>query len=107
MPCTTQYVEQWAVYNRDGAPIAKGAAFNIAVSAGLNLACEVATLRRISPPIRWMDEAEESRVLLSPPIHPVPNRARHALPRVRREFNTCNPSFSPQAMHDGSRGVTC
>jgi hypothetical protein len=27
-------VEQWAVYNRDGAPIPKGAAFNIAVSAG-------------------------------------------------------------------------
>jgi hypothetical protein len=29
-------VEQWAVYNRDGAPIPKGAAFNIAVSAGAN-----------------------------------------------------------------------
>ena len=27
-------VEQWAVYNRDGASIPKGAAFNIAVSAG-------------------------------------------------------------------------
>jgi hypothetical protein len=27
-------VKKWAVYNRDGAPIPKGAAFNIAVSAG-------------------------------------------------------------------------
>ena len=29
-------VEKWAVYNRDGASIPKGAAFNIAVSAGAN-----------------------------------------------------------------------
>ena len=29
-------VKKWAVYNRDGASIPKGAAFNIAVSAGAN-----------------------------------------------------------------------
>jgi hypothetical protein len=29
-------VNRWAVYNRDGVPIPKGAAFNIAVSAGAN-----------------------------------------------------------------------
>lgn len=36
-PVDTVYdatVEQWAVYNRDGAPIPEGAAFNISVSAG-------------------------------------------------------------------------
>jgi hypothetical protein len=29
-------VEQWAIYNRDGAPMPEGAAFNVAVSAGAN-----------------------------------------------------------------------
>lgn len=38
-PIGTQYdakLQKWAVYNRDGASIPRGAAFNIAVSAGAN-----------------------------------------------------------------------
>jgi hypothetical protein len=42
-PVGTQYdaaLGQWAVYNRDGAPMPRGAAFNIAVSAGADESAE-------------------------------------------------------------------
>jgi hypothetical protein len=42
-PIGTQYdaaLRQWAVYNRDGAPMPQGAAFNIAVSAGTDVSAQ-------------------------------------------------------------------